>query len=185
MENGEPQRAIALFRQVLRRNSGDAKAWNDLGSIYLQQNDLAQARECYEKGVAADPALAISYRNLGVLHLTLALRQKDPGGLQKALDFFNQAIERDAGLASAYNGRASVHRFLRRVPEALADWKKALELDPEMSEPYFNLGLTYLEAGDKSEALRYFQRCQQKLGNTLAANEKSRLRRLIAEAEKK
>ncbi len=183
-ENGEPERAIALLRQVLRSNASDAKAWNDLGSIYFKQNNMLQARECYEQAVKVDPAFALNYRNLGVLQLTLALRQKDPDGLRLAHGYFDRAIERDPALASAYNGRATVRRVLQRVPEALADWKKALELDPQMSEPYFNLGITLLEGGDKAEALKYFRRCQQKLGDALGAGEKSRLQRLIAEAEK-
>ena len=183
-EYNAADRGIALLRRLLQFGNIQAKIWNELGSVYFRKKDFLQARECYEKALAVDPAMAISYSNLGALQLTLALQRQELEGLRAAQGYFDQAIARDATLAPAYNGRAAVHRFLKRIPDALADWKKALELNPEMSDPYFNLGITYLERGDKAEALKYFRRCQQKLAATLSPAEKKRLLRLIAEAER-
>jgi len=102
--------------------------------------------------------------------------------MTKAIDSFNRAIKHDSRLASAYNGRASAFKFSNRANEAIRDWKKALDLQPDFIDVYFNLGITYLQAGNKSEALRVLNRCKEKFYSRLPPTEQSRLDRLIAEA---
>jgi tetratricopeptide (TPR) repeat protein len=182
LEIGETERAIALLRSILRLKKNDAKTWNDLGSVYFKKRDMAQARECYEQGLAADPGFALSYCNLGSLALTSFVQKKDRAALGKALALFDQAIARDSTLALAYNGRAAAYRFGGRPIEALQDWKKALELNPGLSDAYFNIGITYLESGEKAQALEYFKLCQEKNSAKLSPADKKRLERLLAEA---
>jgi len=102
--------------------------------------------------------------------------------MTKAIDSFNRAIDNDPRLASAYNGRASAFKFSNREKEAIRDWKRALELQLDFVDVYFNLGITYLQTGNKSEALRILNRCKEKFYGRLPPTEQSRLNRLIAEA---
>jgi len=71
------------------------------------------------------------------------------GGLQKGLEFFQQAIARDPLYALAYVGIADtfgslgIFSFIRpkeAYPRAKAAAKKALEIDPELGEAYASLG---------------------------------------------
>jgi tetratricopeptide (TPR) repeat protein len=103
--------------------------------------------------------------------------------LRAAASSFDRAITLGPGLAMAYNGRAAVKRFLNLIPDAIADWKKALELDPQLRDAYFNLGITYLDTGDKAAALAVFKRCRETLSARLSPAEQNRLQRLIREAE--
>ena len=64
------------------------------------------------------------------------------------------------------------------------DWKKAIELKTDFIDPYFNIGITYLESGDKTGAFYYLNTCLEKFAKQLAENELQRLQRLIAEAKK-
>jgi serine/threonine protein kinase/Tfp pilus assembly protein PilF len=70
--------------------------------------------------------------------------------LQKAVDYFNQAIEKDPGYALAYAGLASAYAVFPEysslpakdfVPKTEAAAKKALELDATLAEPHAALGL--------------------------------------------
>jgi serine/threonine-protein kinase len=69
--------------------------------------------------------------------------------LQKAVDYFNQAIERDAGYALAYAGLASTYALLPEysglpakdfISKTEAAARKALELDATLAEPHAALG---------------------------------------------
>jgi TolB-like protein len=71
------------------------------------------------------------------------------GGLQKGLQFFQQAIEKDPGYALPHVGIADTFGLLgcysympphQAYPRAKAAAKKALEIDPEMAEVYPSLG---------------------------------------------
>ena len=70
--------------------------------------------------------------------------------LQKAVDYFNQAIEKDPGYALAYAGLASTYAVLPEysslpakdfITKTETAAKKALELDATLAEPHAALGL--------------------------------------------
>jgi len=68
--------------------------------------------------------------------------------LKTAVSYFNQAIAKDPAYALAYSGLARVYSFLPDYgdspvedhPKAMALARKALELDPTLSEPHLVLG---------------------------------------------
>jgi serine/threonine-protein kinase len=71
--------------------------------------------------------------------------KRTPEGLQKAIDYFNQAIRMDPNYALAYAGLAAVYsvfpfnadtRPSDYFPQALAAAKKALELDSQIGEAH-------------------------------------------------
>ncbi len=71
--------------------------------------------------------------------------------LRQAVDYFNQAIEKDPGYALAYAGLASAYAILPEysglpardyIPKTEAAAKKALEFDPTLAEPHAALALT-------------------------------------------
>lgn len=74
----------------------------------------------------------------------------NPEALRKAASFFQQAIERDPECAGAYSGLADC-LFLQGfygygrpkevMPRAQAYARKAIEIDPQLGEPYCSLGM--------------------------------------------
>ena len=68
--------------------------------------------------------------------------------LKTAVSYFNQAIAKDSGYALAYSGLARVYALLPDYgdspvedhPKAMALARKALELEPTLSEPHLVLG---------------------------------------------
>ena len=77
-----------------------------------------------------------------------------------ALEYFNKAIAlsylpiNKERLVEAYDLRASVKTFLSRYLESIADYSKAIELDPNNSYLYFGRGMSYKYLGQKEEALK-------------------------------
>jgi serine/threonine-protein kinase len=70
--------------------------------------------------------------------------------LQTAVDYFNQAVEKDPNYALAYAGLASTYVILNEyaaipakdiIPKVAAAAKRATELDPTLAEPHAVLGL--------------------------------------------
>jgi TolB-like protein/DNA-binding winged helix-turn-helix (wHTH) protein/Tfp pilus assembly protein PilF len=72
-----------------------------------------------------------------------------PAGLQKAIEYFQQAIDRDPGYALAYAGLADTYNSLafftvlpprELMPKAKAAAAKALEIDDRLAEAHVSLG---------------------------------------------
>jgi tetratricopeptide (TPR) repeat protein len=61
-------------------------------------------------------------------------------GVQKALELFQQAIEKDPAYALAYTGLLDSYTYLNRPVEARKAAAQALELDPTLGEAHASLG---------------------------------------------
>ncbi len=181
-EMNHMDQALQVLLKASLLDSTNPETWNYLGVAYYQKKDYDKALGAYGHAVELDSTFASAFNNMGALYLRMFLEQKNPELMTKAVGSFNQAIKNDPRLASAYNGRASAFKFSNRIGEAIQDWNTALKLQPDFADVYFNLGITYLQTGNKSEALEILRACKEKLFNRLSPSEQRRLDRLIAEA---
>jgi len=182
IEANRIDRAREVLLEAVTKDDSDAEAWNNLGIAYYREKDYPKAVEAYEHAVRLNAQFASAFNNLGTLYLRSFLERKDADLVPKAIAAFDQAIQNDPRLASAYNGRASAFKFTNRPDEAIRDWKKAIELQPDFVDVYFNLGITYLETGNKAGALQILEVCKKRFYSRLSPNDRGRLDRLIAEA---
>jgi DNA-binding winged helix-turn-helix (wHTH) protein/tetratricopeptide (TPR) repeat protein len=63
-----------------------------------------------------------------------------PDGVQKGIEYFQQAVEKDPHYALAYAGQGDCHSYLAQREEAKRAVTRALELDPELGEAHASLG---------------------------------------------
>jgi tetratricopeptide (TPR) repeat protein len=94
--------------------------------------------------------------------------KRTPADLNKAVDYFTQAIIRDPNYAKAYVGLADCYNLLRECtamppeeayPRALAAAKKAIELDPSSAEAHNSLAFgSFYWLWDAATAEREFRR---------------------------
>jgi len=94
--------------------------------------------------------------------------KRSPESLNKAVDYFTQAIVRDPNYAQAYAGLADTYNLLREYsampsdeayPRAIAAAKKAVELDDSLSEAHRALAFaTYYWVWDFAAGEREFKR---------------------------
>jgi TolB-like protein/DNA-binding winged helix-turn-helix (wHTH) protein/Tfp pilus assembly protein PilF len=67
--------------------------------------------------------------------------KRDNEGLQKAVEYFRQALAKDPYYAEAYAGLADTYGLLGMMPEAKAAAEKALVLNNNLAEAHTSLGL--------------------------------------------
>ena len=77
-----------------------------------------------------------------------------------ALEYFDKAIAlsylpiNKERLVEAYDLRGGVKTFLSRYWESIADYSKAIDLDPKNSDLYFVRGMSYEYLNQSEEALK-------------------------------
>ena len=106
--------------------------------------------------------------------------KRTPEDLNRAVDFFTQAIVKDPNYALAYVGLADSYNLLREFsampdkeayPRALAAARKAVELDNSSAEAYASLAFsTFYWSWDAASAEREFRRAIQLNPNYIPAH---------------
>jgi arylsulfatase A-like enzyme/Flp pilus assembly protein TadD len=180
----QPDKAIELLNICIKKNPLDPENFNFLGVAYFKKGNAAKAMENYRKALELDNNYASVFNNIGSVYLALYLasKKKDERVYGLAMENFNRALEIDPRLFAAYNGRGAAYKFKNQVEKAIDDWKKTIEINPNYIDAYFNIGISYLQIGDKASALKNLLLCKERLAAKLPAKDRRQLDRLIAQA---
>jgi tetratricopeptide (TPR) repeat protein len=79
------------------------------------------------------------------------------GDLDEAIEFYTKSIE-IWPTAEAYTFRGWVMSFQGRLDEAIAECRRAIEVDPEFGNPYNDIGAYLIQKGDYWGAIPWLRR---------------------------
>ena len=83
------------------------------------------------------------------------------GKLREGINYLNQAIEKDLDNAEAFNSRGVAYFELKEYPNAMLDYRQAIQLDPGLYRPYFNRALLFTAQNHLDSALADYGRAAQ------------------------
>ena len=87
----------------------------------------------------------------------------EKGQYDRAIAYFNKAIEINPKLAEAYYNRGLVYKEKGQYDKAISDFTKAIEINPRHADAYYSRGVVYYYKKDYEKALDDFYKAQ-KLG---------------------
>ncbi len=108
-----------------------------------------EALQGYEAVLAMAPGHAASAINVG----TIFYNCRD---YARAEHFYRMATENDASYALAFFDLGNVLDELKRLPEAVAAYRRAIELEPRYADAHYNLALALERNGQRRSALRHW-----------------------------
>lgn len=76
------------------------------------------------------------------------------GGLQQAIEGYNEAIRLNPQYSVVYYNRGVAYYDLGRYERAIEDYGEAVRLNPQLAEPYAGRALAYIYLGRDAEADR-------------------------------
>jgi len=142
-------------------------SWNALGVAYLNGGQLEKAREALQSAVALDEKDYLVHRNLGDVEFAVFFRSKDPEAYQRALAFYQKAVELNPRDPSSRNALGFTYLQGGRPKEAIPHLEKAVELVPDYATAIYNLGLAYFNTGDYKKALENLTRFRERFSGPL------------------
>jgi arylsulfatase A-like enzyme/Tfp pilus assembly protein PilF len=83
---GRQADALAVFDRILRLDSNNAPAYQNKGTVYLEQRNLAAAREAFARALQRDPDLPAALNGLGVVERKLGNPREAIAAWKRAVD---------------------------------------------------------------------------------------------------
>lgn len=126
-EEGQTQKAIEGFKEVLKHYPDDADAMNSLAYIYAEQDtELDKALSLAEKAVDAEPSNGAFTDTLGWIYFKIGETDKAIEYLQNAAQLLMDPV--------IYNHLAEAYYKKGMVKEAKERWTSSLKLDPTQKD---------------------------------------------------
>jgi len=114
--------AIAAYHRVLDLEPTHAAAHINLGTLYYNRQDFAQAEKHYRRAIESDSRYALAYFDLGnVLDET--------GRVHEAVQTYKTALQLAPTYADAHYNLALAFEKLREPRKALKHWQAYVKLD--------------------------------------------------------
>lgn len=128
-----------------------SRHFNNLGSVYLKQEQLNEAFAAVQKALALDPDYESARCNLGNVYLKQGLPEE-------SIEAYTAVINSNPLHAEAYTLLGTAYVRKGRLEEAVAAHKKALSIRPDFAEAHANLGFSSVQQGNIDQAIPAFER---------------------------
>jgi len=153
----DPKAGLLHFREAVRLNPEDFRAWFQIGLYYEEEEQFEEATKAYGNAVRINPLSAQAQNNLGYSY-------KERHFYEYAVTHYLKAIELRPDNPGYYYNVGNAYTHQEKIDEAFHAYKKALELDPFFAKARYNMGRTYLRKDMVREAIEEF-RLYLKYGN--------------------
>jgi tetratricopeptide (TPR) repeat protein len=138
---GNRTATVIELERVLKRYPQEKEAWKLLGNVYHRVFWLPEdAVSAFRQVVAIDSLDKTAYNSLAYCYDAL-------GEFDKSIESINRYIALAPDEPNPYDTRGDLYAFNGRIDDAIASYKKALELKPDFYSN-FKLGLLYIYERD-------------------------------------
>jgi Tfp pilus assembly protein PilF len=143
-----PNVALKSFQTALKVDRNDDDARLNMGYTLILLGKLQESRVAFDDIIKRN-----KYLNMEKVHLNIGLSYLQEKKCQKAITYFNSALEIDPTYSAPYFNLGKCHTSAGRLREAQASFQRAVDFCPGCSEPLIELAHVSARMGEKSKAL--------------------------------
>lgn len=148
-----------------RLSPDDPDVLLDMGVLYTDRNEIAQALSAYHRLLRTDSKEKDkAYSNMAGIFAT------NPETRDSALSYYRKAIAANPENSTFYYNLGNLYREEKAYQEAIAQYRKALALKQDEAKFYINLASTYKELDNTREAISAVQNGLATLPNDYSLN---------------
>jgi len=165
--------AIECYQEAINLDPKHADAYDNMGFAYYRKGNYDSAIEMCEKAISINPEYANAYDNMGVIYA-------HKGDFDKAIEMYEKAISINPEFAEAYDNMGSAYAkkgnydkaiyvnigkdksiaYTKKgnYDKAIELFEKAISINPEYADAYFNMGLAYDYKGNYDKAIEMYEK---------------------------
>lgn len=137
MNAGQPESAIVPFENAVKTGDTEAETYRFLAQLYATNDRTDEAVSLLEKAATMYPEdVDIQTELLNAYQVT--------GQIDKALERYGSAVDRDPGNALFRYNFGSLLIQVGRYDEAIGQLSEAIKIDPDYSSAYYNIGAAHI-----------------------------------------
>jgi protein O-mannosyl-transferase len=145
------QNPVALWEDAIAKAPEKARAYNNLGTVLLEQDDDARAADQFARATQLEPAYAHAHHNLGTVWARL-------GKPAAAIAAYERALELDPDLTSSAINAGTIYLVQGDLPTAEKILLGALARDANSARAHTVLGAVYIQLNRLDEAGDHLER---------------------------
>ncbi len=142
---------MSLWEDVTKKSPNNARAYNNLGYIYLGKGQTDEALGYFVAALRLRPLYADALDNEGVV-----LYEK--GLFDAAVNRFMKAVALMPDVADFHHNLGLTYIRMGLFNDAVAEFEVALRLSPDSYEIYNDMGVTYRQQGYIDKAIESFEK---------------------------
>jgi len=135
------ENAIVAYQKVIDIGPKDAKGYYNLGCVYSAMEDLDKAEESWKNAIGREKVRKVKKEK--------ALEDE----LTRTVTVFKASVS-----AKAHDGLGRLYLQRNQSEKALEHFEKAVEIEPEKPELYYEIGKIYLNQKNTKKAIYSFER---------------------------
>lgn len=140
-------------------------AIKESGAGYIDAGRYSEALRSYERSLKILKAPIFPQKTKAVVLSGIGNALFGMGKYEKAIGFYDRALQIDANYVPALSGKGDVYFEMESYEKTIECYDKVLRLSPEDRNSYYQRGKAYKERGSYHEALRDFHSAIQKAPN--------------------
>lgn len=141
--------SIDVLRRYLQRNPGDRDAYNQLGKLYLLNDQPDAANQAFSR------AIPLSVLN----NYATALKKLDKS--EDAESVFKLALSINPKDSEVLFNLGNLYNAENKLEQARNKYLEALQLRPDFAEAHYNLGLVFSKLGNNTQAVTHLEKFLQ------------------------
>jgi len=139
----EHEMSLEEFKRILEIDEGNANAHYNLGSVYHELNDWANAEQQWKKAIECEK------KKVKI--------EREQDFTEKELEYSVTVRKRPVSFLSHQSlGKLYIHLGL--LGKAVVEFESAIDLRPGEAEPYLDLGKAYYKKGEREKSVFYLDK---------------------------
>ena len=138
------QEAVELYKKAIELGyTSEGNAYSNIDQSYKALGDTESGLPYLEQGFTKFP----KNQNILIALINYYLnKNEDPA---KVISYIDKAIQDDPSNASLHFAKGAIYDKLTDFDNAVVNYQKAIEADPNFFDPYFNIAALYYNKGVK------------------------------------
>lgn len=155
MRNQDYQSEENIWQTVVTDAPQNARGWNNLGHVYTENNQLAQAFPFFEQAIQLQPDYVQAHYNICQALIEMGRPQEAFLHLSKAKTL--DTTQYQTSLPKIHNNLGIAFLQAEKPEQAIVHFEEVIARKPDHYRAHNNLGVVYLQTGQYQKALQHFQ----------------------------